>query len=925
MALVPVYCLCRQPYNVNHFMIECDLCQDWFHGSCVGIEEEKAVDIDIYHCPDCEVIYGPSIMKKWPASSKEHEALKREPVKTGSPIFIHQLQGKTFDSSDEVILKPTGSQLTVEFLEESSFSIPILVLKKNGLGMTLPPTSFTVRDVEQYVGSDREIDVIDVACQASSKMMLGDFVKYYYSRRREKVFNVINLEFSNTRLSNTVEMPKIVRKLSWVENLWPEECGFERPTVQKYCLMSVQNSYTDFHIEFGGTSIWYHVLKGEKIFYLIHPTDANLTLFKCWSNSSNQKEMFFGDQVDKCYKCSVKQGQTLFIPTGWIYAVLTPVDCLAFGGNFLHSLNIEMQLKAYETEKHLSTAHLFKFPSFETICWHVGKHMLDIFEGLRENGRYPAPYLVRGGKALNLAFQAWTRKEVLPDHEDEIPKTVQTVQLIEDLAREICLVEDTSQQSIPKTSTIFGLQQHHTNPSSLNRQTHSTSVSTSTLSLPSKSGSEKKSPKYKDIFKKEEQTSKERPTLGPNDQHSCNFMDLNNHQELKVGFSQNVECNITSTCLNDSDDDSKFDKVCDGNESLVPLLMANGSTKRVKSLSNSWRAKITKKEDKSKLVEEKKMGDKFDLDTNDELQTEKRLGKVKDSLVVRSKIPPNLPHVKFCSHQNQSCEPGETEIDIVENYKIDEGMMEGVEGKLKNGGESDGILDLLKARKQVGGPGYVVLTDAPDYSSSKENTQDTVFMAELQSSSPSPAPSTLHTLWSGGQDQGYESSSSGLGTVFNSPVSQQTRRKWPIKRLTYWRTESEEENACVDEQDGLGACFKQVKYIYLSLESDDDDDDDNDDDDDSVLRSLSKKRKVSDNVPWIPRTGEIQTLLEQDHPVLEGTSIEIGLATAATKLSQQVNNMKLTLISPGKKTASKQRQSDLNPCPQTSAFLLLDP
>lgn len=30
---------------------------------------------------------------------------------------------------------------------------------------------------------------------------------------------------------------------------------------------------------------------------------------------------------------------------GWIHAVLTPVDCLAFGGNFLHSLNIEMQLK----------------------------------------------------------------------------------------------------------------------------------------------------------------------------------------------------------------------------------------------------------------------------------------------------------------------------------------------------------------------------------------------------------------------------------------------------------------------------------------------------------------------------------------------------------------------------------------------------
>lgn len=57
-------------------------------------------------------------------------------------------------------------------------------------------------------------------------------------------------------------------------------------------------------------------IQGEKIFYLISPTPANLALFERWSSSSNQNEMFFGDQVDMCYKCSVKQGNTLFIPTG---------------------------------------------------------------------------------------------------------------------------------------------------------------------------------------------------------------------------------------------------------------------------------------------------------------------------------------------------------------------------------------------------------------------------------------------------------------------------------------------------------------------------------------------------------------------------------------------------------------------------------
>ncbi|XP_010820321.1 PREDICTED: histone lysine demethylase PHF8 isoform X4 [Bison bison bison] len=771
MASVPVYCLCRLPYDVTRFMIECDMCQDWFHGSCVGVEEEKAADIDLYHCPNCEVLHGPSIMKKRRVSSKGHDTHKGKPVKTGSPTFIRELRSRTFDSSDEVILKPTGSQLTVEFLEENSFSVPILVLKKDGLGMTLPSPSFTVRDVEHYVGSDKEIDVIDVARQADCKMKLGDFVKYYYSGKREKVLNVISLEFSDTRLSNLVETPKIVRKLSWVENLWPEECIFERPNVQKYCLMSVRDSYTDFHIDFGGTSVWYHVLKGEKIFYLIRPTNANLTLFECWSSSSNQNEMFFGDQVDKCYKCSVKQGQTLFIPTGWIHAVLTPVDCLAFGGNFLHSLNIEMQLKAYEIEKRLSTADLFKFPNFETICWYVGKHILDIFRGLRENRRHPASYLVHGGKALNLAFRAWTKKEALPDHEDEIPETVRTVQLIKDLAREIRL----------------------------------------------------------------------------------------------------VEFNITGTCLNDSDDDSP-DLDLDGNEGPLALLMSNGSTKKVKSLSKSRRAKIVKKADKTRVVSEQVMEDELDLDSDDELQIDERLGKEKATLLIRPKFPRKLPRAKPCSDPNRVREPGEVEFDIEEDYTTDEDLIEGVEGKLGNGSGAGGILDLLKAS-----------SEAPASPSTQEAIQGMLCMANLQSSSSSPATSSLQAWWTGGQDRSSTSSNSGLGTMSSSPASQRTPGKRPIKRPAYWKTESEEEeeNASLDEQDSLGACFKDAEYIYPSLESDDDD---------PALKSRHKKKKNSDDAPWSPKARVTPTLPKQDRPVREGTrvaSIETGLAAAAAKLAQQ--------------------------------------
>ena len=29
--------------------------------------------------------------------------------------------------------------------------------------------------------------------------------------------------------------------------------------------MSVGGCYTDFHIDFGGTSVWYHIMRGKKV------------------------------------------------------------------------------------------------------------------------------------------------------------------------------------------------------------------------------------------------------------------------------------------------------------------------------------------------------------------------------------------------------------------------------------------------------------------------------------------------------------------------------------------------------------------------------------------------------------------------------------------------------------------------------------
>uniref|UniRef100_A0A672QCR5 Lysine-specific demethylase 7B n=1 Tax=Sinocyclocheilus grahami TaxID=75366 RepID=A0A672QCR5_SINGR len=444
MATAQLYCVCRQPYDVSRFMIECDICKDWFHGSCVEVEEHHAVDIDVYHCPNCDVHHGPSLMKKrrnWHRHDYTEPDDGSKPVQAGTSVFVRELQARTFPSGDEILQQMHGSQVTQRYLERHGFRYPIAVHKMEGLGLRLPPPDFSVKDVERYVGGDKVIDVIDVARQADSKMKLSAFVKYYYSPQRPKVLNVISLEFSDTRMSELVVVPDIAQKMSWVENYWPDDSYFPKPFVQKYCLMGMKDSYTDFHIDFGGTSVWYHVLWGEKIFYLIKPTSANLALYEEWSSSPSQSEVFFGEKVDKCYKCVVRQGTTLLIPTGWIHAVLTSQDCMAFGGNFLHNLNIGMQLRCYEMERRLKTPDLFKFPYFEAICWYVAKNLLETLKESREDNCLPPEYLIKGVKALITALRNWLKREVT-EPASEVPDHIRPNHLIKMLTKEIQYLEN---------------------------------------------------------------------------------------------------------------------------------------------------------------------------------------------------------------------------------------------------------------------------------------------------------------------------------------------------------------------------------------------------------------------------------------------------------------------------------------------------
>lgn len=51
-----LWCICRQPYD-ERFMIQCDHCEEWFHGNCVGVSQQQGRHLEKskkeWWCPRC--------------------------------------------------------------------------------------------------------------------------------------------------------------------------------------------------------------------------------------------------------------------------------------------------------------------------------------------------------------------------------------------------------------------------------------------------------------------------------------------------------------------------------------------------------------------------------------------------------------------------------------------------------------------------------------------------------------------------------------------------------------------------------------------------------------------------------------------------------------------------------------------------------
>ncbi|RMX94938.1 hypothetical protein D0866_16552, partial [Hortaea werneckii] len=436
--------------------ISCNGCKKWFHIDCAGFKKAHEVrDVDKFFCNPCEPTHGKTTYVRKSArahASVDYAELQRGVLKTSEESMEHHYiqpikDGTLFPFDRESFPRIRPELVTREFFEKSgTFVEPICIpaewnprpweeragkakdfdkvaaagrppadatadlypedfeydsLRDDGqdkLDMVMPE-GLSVRQVCNLVGPEYPLDVIDVKTQNSgAKMNLAKWADYYEEESEDKqIRNVISLEVSQSKLGRLLRRPKVVRDIDLQDQVWPQEetDKGKYPKVQYYCLMSIADSYTDFHIDFGGSSVYYHILKGKKTFFFIPPKPKHLKAYEEWNESPQQNFTFLGNITGECYRVDLKEGDTMLIPSGWIHAVWTPETSLVIGGNFLTRMSYKNQFKVVEIEKANKTPMKFRYPFFQKIMFYTAlKYLKDdplppsvsqmFYEGLRD-------------------------------------------------------------------------------------------------------------------------------------------------------------------------------------------------------------------------------------------------------------------------------------------------------------------------------------------------------------------------------------------------------------------------------------------------------------------------------------------------------------------------------------------------------------
>ncbi|EGT55132.1 hypothetical protein CAEBREN_25500 [Caenorhabditis brenneri] len=252
------------------------------------------------------------------------------------------------------------------------FEEPHLFETKDDLHLVIPNLKF--EDLKTVLNPEHKITVIVGGEAAKEEWTIEKFLdKFENWDDKEGTLNNLSLEVTNSHpeLSEQIVVPEFVREHSIVDKVEGllkkriaelEAAQIKQtlvtllkkklenlPQLQKYLILSTKNSFTDIHIDFSASSVYYHVVVGKKIFYFCRPTKEMLEAYK--KNELGIDTKTWLGEKGEWYRVEICAGQTAMLPSSWPHYVFTPVKSIVIGGNFLTEDALQKQFDITKLEE----------------------------------------------------------------------------------------------------------------------------------------------------------------------------------------------------------------------------------------------------------------------------------------------------------------------------------------------------------------------------------------------------------------------------------------------------------------------------------------------------------------------------------------------------------------------------------------------
>ncbi|EGT53564.1 hypothetical protein CAEBREN_20648 [Caenorhabditis brenneri] len=332
-----------------------------------------------------------------------------------------------------------------------------LVGTKDGLGMMVPDDLDSFDAVKKYITTTAKLPVIVSGTRAEERMSITKLIKAFNTpkQKRSAIYNLLSLEFDSLGqgLRDAFSVPEFVRRKSMINKLKAKltqkiqeiqtkmENGDEKeelktkqsrlqtqidtlPKYQMFLLLSMEGSFTDIHVDFSATSVYYHVVKGRKIFYVAKPTEENLRIYAEYEKTPlKEREEWIGETMTtEWQRLEIKEGQTAMIPSGFVHFVFTPEDSIVIGGNYLVEEYLEQQFELTVVEEEcvkintIQRGHMLE--GFWDVMFSYTQNILipeleNGEHGLFEMGRIMQKYLKEGQNLQKKWYSLDEKKEIL--------------------------------------------------------------------------------------------------------------------------------------------------------------------------------------------------------------------------------------------------------------------------------------------------------------------------------------------------------------------------------------------------------------------------------------------------------------------------------------------------------------------------------